>query len=458
MAANYVLLETITVGEAGAATVTFNNIPQTGYTDLKIVISARNTGAGSLVGIYPNGVTSSLTRKVLYGNDGNTASGSASDGYVGYINPSSTIANMFSNVEVYIPNYTLSVSKSYSTDSVVESNTGTTGYFLGLYANLWSVTSPITSLQFYTNAGSFGQYSTFYLYGLAAVGTTPVIAPYASGGDIIQKDSSYWYHIFLSSGTFTPFKTLSCDYVVVAGGGGGGAGGAGAGGFLSSLDSSALSLTANTAYTATIGAGGTGPSSVYIGPAGTAGGNSTFSSITTYGGGPGGTGVEANTTNPIAVLHGGSGGGATYSSGVGSYGTGTSGQGNNGGADNYDGSPYGSGGGGGAGAAGQANQSNSQAGNGGNGRYNAITDGAGAVAPIGELSGGHYYLAGGGAGTIYFAGSGTVGEHGLGGGGSAAAGAGSAGTANTGGGGGGGSNSQVGAKGGSGIVIVRYAI
>ena len=35
--ANYILLERITVGAAGAASVTFNNIPQPGYTDLKIV-------------------------------------------------------------------------------------------------------------------------------------------------------------------------------------------------------------------------------------------------------------------------------------------------------------------------------------------------------------------------------------------------------------------------------------
>jgi hypothetical protein len=32
MTANYVLLEKITVGAAGAASVTFSGIPQTGYT------------------------------------------------------------------------------------------------------------------------------------------------------------------------------------------------------------------------------------------------------------------------------------------------------------------------------------------------------------------------------------------------------------------------------------------
>ena len=46
MPANYVLLATQTVGNGGAASVTFANIPQSGYTDLKIVLSARSTANG----------------------------------------------------------------------------------------------------------------------------------------------------------------------------------------------------------------------------------------------------------------------------------------------------------------------------------------------------------------------------------------------------------------------------
>jgi hypothetical protein len=56
---------------------------------------------------------------------------------------------------------------------------------------------------------SFVQYSTFYLYGVAALGTTPAIVPYATGGDTIMTDGTYWYHTFVSSGTFTPAKALS---------------------------------------------------------------------------------------------------------------------------------------------------------------------------------------------------------------------------------------------------------
>ena len=46
MPANYVLLGGVTVGAAGAASVTISNIPQSGYTDLKIAISARGDYAG----------------------------------------------------------------------------------------------------------------------------------------------------------------------------------------------------------------------------------------------------------------------------------------------------------------------------------------------------------------------------------------------------------------------------
>jgi hypothetical protein len=45
--ANYVLLERIELN-ASAASVTFANIPQTGYTDLKVVLSARETHAANL--------------------------------------------------------------------------------------------------------------------------------------------------------------------------------------------------------------------------------------------------------------------------------------------------------------------------------------------------------------------------------------------------------------------------
>jgi hypothetical protein len=45
MSNNYVLLETIEL-TANASSIVFDNIPQTGYTDLKVVFSTRTTLAG----------------------------------------------------------------------------------------------------------------------------------------------------------------------------------------------------------------------------------------------------------------------------------------------------------------------------------------------------------------------------------------------------------------------------
>ena len=464
MGANYILLETITVGEAGASSVTFNNIPQSGYTDVKVVYSVRTTGGSGQwmnLSLSFNGLTTNWSNKYLYGTGSAAGSNGTSTNFyaAGVGNPSTTTANTFSSGELYVPNFAGSNAKSVSYDTVTENN-GTSA-LIQSGAALWNSTAAITSLTIApeSGVGNFAQYSTFSLYGLAAVGTTPVIAPYASGGDIIQTDGTYWYHAFLSSGTFTPAKGLSCNYVMVAGGGGSGGGGAGAGGLLTNVGGAALSVTSNTAYTVVIGAGGTGANSNYVDPTGRSnGGNTTFASLTAIGGGGGGTGSEQNASNPNTAMTGGSGGGAVYSSGNGNYGAGTTGQGYAGGLNSYHGSPYSGAGGGGAGSAGNGNQSDSVAGAGGVGIYNAVTDGFGTLSGIGQLSGGHYYFAGGGGGGVYFASTGTKGAGGLGGGAAGGETNGLNATPNTGGGAGGGSNGYSGAKGGSGIVIVRYAI
>ena len=67
MAQNYVLLERIELNDS-AASVTFSNIPQSGYTDLKVVLSARNSGADVNAYITFNGSSSGYSEKFLYGN------------------------------------------------------------------------------------------------------------------------------------------------------------------------------------------------------------------------------------------------------------------------------------------------------------------------------------------------------------------------------------------------------
>ena len=459
MAANYVLLEKITVGAATASSVTFSSIPQTGYTDLVVKMSTR-TSASTITGrayVAFNGVSTNQTRRLLLGNGSSASSGSANDIATDRGTGNSATASTFANMEMYIPDYTSSNFKSVSIDAVGENNA--TEAYAGLIAGLWSSTAAINQITLSSSdGGDWMQGSTFYLYGVAKLGTTPAIVPYATGGDIIDTDGTYWYHAFLSSGTFTPAKGISCDVLVVAGGGGGGSqygGGAGAGGVAYQTSRSVSSAT-----TVTIGAGGTST----ISSNGTNGGNSVFDTITANGGGGGGAWNSSTPGNGVA---GGSGGGGAMGSSVNSSTTGGAAtQGSSGGATGYGfaggggqrqvtpGSNFVGGGGGGAGAVGALGLSTGNGGAGGAG-LNTWSSWL-SVTGLG-VSG---FIAGGGGGSTGIQGGGSAGGAGGAGGGSAGGYGGAAITnaiANT-GGGGGGNYEATAATGGSGLVIVRYAV
>lgn len=443
MAANYVLLERIELN-ASAASVTFSNIPQSGYTDLKIVASARTTNsAADNDGIKCtfNGSTTGFTSKLLYGYGSGTGSNSSTDYTGGDATAAQATASTFGNSEVYIPNYTSSNYKSYSADGVSENNA--TSNLSVLSASLWSNTAAITSVTLTGAVGSFVQYSTFSLYGLAAVGTTPVIAPKASGGNVIETDGTYWYHAFLSTGAFVPSQALTCDALVVAGGGGAAESAGGGGGAGGLLGFSAQSFASNTSFTVTVGAGGAGVTNT----TGNNGSNSQLGALTAAVGGGYGATFSNNGAN------GGSGGGAA---GANTGGTATSGQGNNGGSGNSSGAPYYSGGGGGGSAAVGGTGTGSAGGNGGNGL--STYSSWGLATTTGQNVSGTVYYAGGGGGGVSGGSSGGTGGYG-GGGAGGASNDGTSATTNTGGGGGGASGAgRTGGSGGSGIVIIRYTI
>jgi hypothetical protein len=117
---NYVLLETVTVGAAGAASVVFNNIPQTGYTDLEIKLSTRITGAGlanwdAIICYFNNDTTyTNYSWLQLYGNGSSAGSetNTVNNPLTSNSNTSTTTASTFSNSSIYIPNYTAAQNKS----------------------------------------------------------------------------------------------------------------------------------------------------------------------------------------------------------------------------------------------------------------------------------------------------------------------------------------------------------
>jgi hypothetical protein len=300
---------------------------------------------------------------------------------------------------------------------------------------------------------------------IVASGGTPTTSPC---GD-------FKIHTFTGPGTFcvsqagTPAGSNTVDYLVVAGGGGGGAGcggggGAGGGGMRFSFPNPAtggLPVSAQ-GYTITVGGGGTkgsgaiAPSPGASARCGTNGGVSTFSTITSAGGGYGGA---ASGTNPGGNGGSGGGGGRKGNAGSGNNPTVSPSQGNpgGGGAGGPSGS-YGGGAGGGHNAAGPGGSGNA----GGNG-------GAGSALLI---TGSSVNYAGGGGGGGFPVPCNAQSTGGAGGGGRGAPASlpldDMDGTDNTGGGGGGGSespaygpispgqNDSPGGSGGSGIVVIRY--
>ena len=252
--------------------------------------------------------------------------------------------------------------------------------------------------------------------------------------------------------------SANIEYLVIAGGGGGGAGyststigGGGGGGAGGLLSSSLSSITSGSSITVSVGGGGTGQaigsgnSTVGTDSSITSAAGTPFSTVTSNGGGRGGS--YANTATGG---NGGSGGGSAYNNAA--AGSGTVGQGNDGGRETTSSPGYGNGGGGGASQAGSDGTGNA-GGDGGDGKQSNITGTA-------------TYYAGGGGGGI---GDGDDGDGGAGGNGGGGTGgeeniSGTAGTSNTGGGGGGGGNdgvggsavSSAGATGGSGGVIFAY--
>ena len=301
----------------------------------------------------------------------------------------------------------------------------------------------------------------------AGGGPTPFIE--AVGGTITTS-GDYKLHIFTGPGTFNvtglPAEPADkiVDYFVVAGGGGSGSaggGGAGGGGFrvsnsLGCISASPLANPAGIAVTAqaypiTVGAGGA--ADAYPGE------NSVFSSITSTGGGPGGS-----WNSPPSPKPGGSGGGgSSFNTGTLAGGTGntpptTPPQGRDGGPSS---STNAGGGGGGASAAGSPTTGSLASG--GDGSY-AVNDFFGPTyASYGQTGpAGRYFSGGGGGGIRYPCVGPSSGSAGLGGGGYAVGCAVAVpGTVNTGGGSGGGSWSspfggRAGGNGGSGIVVIKY--
>jgi hypothetical protein len=153
-----------------AASIEFTSIPQT-YTDLVILLSQRSTGLtdfSQIVIRFNSDSGANYSRRILTG-DGSVAQTFSSSGdtssRIAFTTPSNATSNTFGNARIYIPNYTSSVAKSVSSDSVAENNA--TNAAQGLHSALYSGTSAITSFSLFDVGGTnFAIGTTASLYGV----------------------------------------------------------------------------------------------------------------------------------------------------------------------------------------------------------------------------------------------------------------------------------------------------
>lgn len=155
------LYQTATVGSGGAASLEFNNIPQTGK-DLLLLFSLRSNAAFEVA----------FSRVRVNGDDGNgiflrgsgsaTSTGTYSSANLAEGNGGESTANTFGNTSFYLANYTSTSAKSYSVDAASEHN----GSIIrsALNAGVTTSTAAVTSLLIEDVGDTLLQYTSASLY------------------------------------------------------------------------------------------------------------------------------------------------------------------------------------------------------------------------------------------------------------------------------------------------------
>jgi hypothetical protein len=114
------------------------------------------------------GVTSDVSVTRLYG-DGSAANSNRTTATTGSsiydINGAGSTSNTFANIEIYIPNYTVSAAKPISAFTAAENNASTPAT-VGANAILFNNTAAVTSLTFLRTGQNLLSGSSFYLYGI----------------------------------------------------------------------------------------------------------------------------------------------------------------------------------------------------------------------------------------------------------------------------------------------------
>lgn len=165
----YELIETVEVGAGGAASIEFTSIPQDG-TDLVVVLSGRTSRSGTddTAKITFNNDNGNNYSFVYLQGDGGAASSFSNtlNRFIPSINGNTSTANTFSNLTLYVSNYTSTTNKSVAIDFVWENNSSYA--VANITAGSYSTTSAISTVTLTGDFNSFVEYSTASLYKITA--------------------------------------------------------------------------------------------------------------------------------------------------------------------------------------------------------------------------------------------------------------------------------------------------
>jgi len=163
----YTLISGTTLGST-TASITFTSIPST-YTDLLLRFSTRADASSSNDSfdtiIKFNNSATNLTFKSLRADGSGVNYNSLTDRMLRTTN--STDYTGFSNVDIYIPNYASSNTKTFNVDSVMGSTAAGTGIII--ISGTWSSSSAITQIAINPNGNTGANFvtgSSAYLYGI----------------------------------------------------------------------------------------------------------------------------------------------------------------------------------------------------------------------------------------------------------------------------------------------------
>jgi len=168
VAATFTKIATTTVGSGGTLQIDFDSIAST-YTDLCVKISGRDDRGADWTSVYLklNDSTSNFTNRHAYGigSGGGYSTNYSTGVLLEGENAANSTGSIFSNYEIYIPNYASSNYKCWSVESVTENNSTTS--YCEMVAGLWSNTAAITKVSILLSGTiKFVQYTSATLYGI----------------------------------------------------------------------------------------------------------------------------------------------------------------------------------------------------------------------------------------------------------------------------------------------------